>query len=270
MNYTKLTFVFCICIAAMLAGGETTELYSSNASSNDVSPAQILKMVQENYAAMTSYEDEGQIIRADDSTSPIVFTIRLARTNFYRIEWKQGSQSLSAAVSRRPQAVWSSGAGHFLEIGCGPQAQGNRRVSLTHAASNSKGAATSIPCVFFQMPGGALGNHSDDPSVSQTRLPDERLGAVDCYVLMREVQGQIKTLWIGKDDLLIHQIKTVTSAEAMRGMLTSAGAGFEIIEAVQRSGSLAFTSIEIHTNIVVNRRFSRSDFVPSFPSFNSS
>src|SRR6266705_2801855 len=70
----------------------------------------------------------------------------------------------------------------------------------------------------------------------------------------RNLQGQTKTLWIGKQDFLIHQLRTVTSAEAL-----SAAAKWdpEIMSALH-----GFTSIETHTNIVVNKQFLRSDFVP--------
>ena len=73
----------------------------------------------------------------------------------------------------------------------------------------------------------------------------ENVGAVSCYVFTKGVLGQTNTLWIGKQDFLIHQVRTIINMEAMPG----------------------FAATETHTNIVVNRKFTRSDFVPSFPLF---
>jgi hypothetical protein len=60
--------------------------------------------------------------------------------------------------------------------------------------------------------------------------------------------GATNTLLIGKQDFLIHQARMVANMESMP----------------------AFTATETHTNIFLNRRFTRSDFVPSFPLVQSS
>jgi hypothetical protein len=59
--------------------------------------------------------------------------------------------------------------------------------------------------------------------------------------------GATNTFWVGKQDFLVHQARMVANLESMP----------------------AFTATETHTNIVLNRKFSRSDFIPSFPLFQS-
>jgi hypothetical protein len=236
----------------MLVGGAT----SGDAAGDDLSPGEIFRKTQETYASLASYSDEGQIVATMDGTTNItVFTIRLARTNFYRIEWEQNSKTSHSADSASAQAVWSSGAYHLLDMGCGPQDEGSRDIALAGAAGPSGGAAATIPRLFFNIQWGDRRDQSGDPEFSENRQPDEKVGNVDCYVFTRESPGQAKTLWIGRQDFLIHQLRTVTSAEA-----TSAVAKWdpEIMPALH-----GLTSVETHANIVVNKQFLRSDFVPS-------
>jgi hypothetical protein len=55
----------------------------------------------------------------------------------------------------------------------------------------------------------------------------------------------------------------VISPEAMREMAASVPEmGPELFPAMH-----GFTLTETHTNIVLNRKFSRADFIPSFPCF---
>jgi hypothetical protein len=132
----------------------------------------------------------------------------------------------------------------------------NRDIALAKAAAFSSGAAVTIPMAFFSM-------QSEDELGSlvfgESRQTDGKVGNVDCYVFTRESQGQTKTLWIGKQDFLIHQLRTVTSAEAMQAV---AKWDPEIMSDLH-----GFTLTETHTNIVVNKQFLRSDFIPSMPHF---
>lgn len=264
MKYPKSKLFFGISAAILLVTGATTMVLSSDAAGEELSPGQIFKQTQEAYALMASYGDEGQIVTIrGDTTNTTVFNIRLARTNFYRIEWEQHSQSSSSASRAGAQVVWSSGAGDFLETGYGPQAKWCREVALAQAG----GAAATVPLIFFNPQRGGQENEPAGSGLSGDRQVDEKLGETDCYVFAQKTQDLTKTLWIGKQDFLIHQVQTVSSAEAMQDMLARAKVNPELVDALRKSGSLAFTSTESHNNIVINRPFMRSDFVPSFPSY---
>jgi hypothetical protein len=91
---------------------------------------------------------------------------------------------------------------------------------------------------------------------------DEKVGDVDCYVFTSESKGRTKTLWIGKQDFLIRQVRMVTSAEAEKALLTKAAKDHpEIIASLAKMGFQGITSTETHTNILVNPKLSAADFV---------
>ena len=192
------------------------------------------------------------------------FTTRLARTNLYRIEWKQNSAS--SYQTHSAQVVWSSGAGNYLQVESGVQPQGDQEISLMHAAVFSDGATKNIPRLFFNLRWGGQEATLDDSAFNERRQADAKLGDIYCYIFTRESQGQTNTLWIGKQDFLIHQVRTDTSAKSMREMAARGSEpGPGLLPAMA-----GFTLTETHTNIVLNRKFSRADFIPSFPCFQSS
>lgn len=135
----------------------------------------------------------------------------------------------------------------------GPENEGSRNIALAKANALSSGASATIPMAFFNT---QWGNELNGAMFSEKRQTDEKIGNIACYVFTRESQGQMKTLWIGKQDFLIHQIQTVTSAEAMLSM--AARWDPEIMSDLH-----GFTSTETHTHIVKNKQFLRSDFIPS-------
>jgi outer membrane lipoprotein-sorting protein len=250
MKYIKLAFG--ISTAIMLAGGPTTMILASDAAGDNLSPDEILKKAQQNYASLTSYSDEGKIVATMDGTATITsFGIRLARTNLYYIEWHRNSRS-DSTMDAGFQAVWSSSAGNFLERGLGPENEESRDIALAKANDLCSGAAATIPMTFFNT---QSGNELNGAMFSEKRQTDEKIGDIDCYVFTSESQSETKTLWIGKRDFLIHQIRTVTSAEAMQ-----AAAKWDPEIMFDLHG---FTSTETHTNIVVNKQLLPSDFVPS-------
>ena len=105
-------------------------------------------------------------------------------------------------------------------------------------------------------PGNQLGSAS-----GEKQQADEKVGDVDCYVFASESQGRTKTLWIGKQDFLIHQVRVVTSTETEAAMLTKAAKDHpQIIAGLATMGFNGVTSTETHTNIVVNPNLSAADF----------
>ncbi len=92
MTYIKLTFG--ISTAVILAGGAMMLALSSKAAGEDISSDEIFKKAQDNYASLTSYSDEGQIVATMGGTTTIFsFTIRLARMSYYQIVWEQNNES---------------------------------------------------------------------------------------------------------------------------------------------------------------------------------
>jgi outer membrane lipoprotein-sorting protein len=257
MTNAKNKLALAISGAIMLASGATTVVLSNDMASDDLSSSQILQKAQANYASLTSYSDEGQIV-ATMSTTTITtsFTIRLARPNYYRIEWEQTIEPSYSTTKTQVQVVWSLGVGNFLEMGDGPQNEETRYIALAKATEISGGAAGTIPRTFFNM---QWGDPLGGSVFSENRQTDEKVGPVDCYVFTRKLDDQTRTLWIGKRDFLIHQVRTVTTADAMQVLLNRAVKGnHQIISDIH-----GFTTTETHTHIVVNKQFLRSDFVPA-------
>jgi outer membrane lipoprotein-sorting protein len=313
MAWMKLKFAICVGLTAFLASGvtmmfiphargETTspslatstpapsasDGSSTNASplgtqpvpactqSNDALTAEaIIKNAKATYAALQSYSDSGTAVAQTGSFSLTTkFKIRLQRPSLYRIDW-QGS---SVGVT------WSDGTGDFLQYsGLTAQKQQDRQMALAGATGISSGAAASIPGTFFG------DNWGGELSGEHQRKKDEMAGEVDCYVVWGELKRNgttiSRTLWIGKQDNLMHQIKTVmeglskapqiddsslktiltsqnkpVTPEAMDALRKELTAAQEKAEAVLKSGKIEFT--ESHANIVTNKTFAPADFKP--------
>lgn len=239
------------------ADGATQAALPNNGAGDNLSPFQIFEKTRGKYASLTSYSDEGQVVSTlNDTTINTSFVTRLARTNFYWIGWQQTVESFFATNNAQAHAIWSAGSGNFLDAGLGPQNEESRDVALAKAGENSGGAAVTIPRAFFNVP---WGDEFGDALFAHDRLADENVGGVDCYVLSTELQGRTRTLWIGKQDFLIRQIRTVTSADALQAMMAkNFNWDLEKVSGIQN-----FTLTETHANIIVDKPFLRSDFIPS-------
>ena len=126
----------------------------------------------------------------------------------------------------------------------------------------SSSAATTIPATFFKM---ASSDQLGGPSSDEKRQADEKVGDADCYVLASELNGTTKTLWIGKQDFLIHQIQNCKSARspakvAPPPLAAPANIRLETIAALEKAGFPGITSTETHMNIVINQSLSKADF----------
>jgi RNA polymerase sigma factor (sigma-70 family) len=257
MTYAKLKLALGISAAIMLAGGATTVILSSDRVSDDLPSSEIFKRAQEKYASLTNYSDEGKTVATlNGMTLTTTFTIRLARPNFYRIDWEQPVHSSYTNKG----VVWSAGEGDFMVMGDrDAQKQTSRESALGGATGISGGAAATIPGTFFKM---NWGNQLGGPVANEKRQADEKVGGVDCYVFTSELKkGVTRTLWIGKQDFLIHQVRNVTSTEAMKAVLAEAAKRNPGMPArLQQIESLVITSTETHENIVVNQKFSPADF----------
>jgi hypothetical protein len=133
-------------------------------------------------------------------------------------------------------------------------------MALASAIGIPGGAAATIPGPFFKL---NWGDQLGGSVLSEKQLPDQKVGDINCYVLTSNSQGRTRTLWIGKPDFLIDQVRTVRSAEAMNTALAEAAKrNPEMSARMQTSQLQGSTSTETHGNIVVDQPFSNKDFVP--------
>ena len=264
MAWTKIKTTAVVGIAAILTIGTATVVVKTvhfrSAATGDLSPAdsanvipaidrltpaQIVQKAQAKYASLSSYRDEGTIVSTIGSTHvTTTFTTMLARTNLFRIAWAQ-----STGFSSVTGMVWSADHNGFLQIQGAPlHMLSDQQTALGAAAGVSGGAASTIPGSFFKS---NWGNQLGAAARFAKRQADQRIGGVDCYVLASSsARGITATLWIGRDDGLIHQIRNITSAAALKATMQAAA---------KRNPQLAPSllandvgSVETHNNIAVD------------------
>lgn len=252
MNNLKLTLGLLVALVL-------TNITSVVLADNSLSADEIFKRAREKYASLTSYQDEGKSVSIlNGSTITTAFKIKLARPNLYRIEWEQSTESAFATTKQKKQTVWSAGKGDYLDMGFGSQKQNSQEIALASATGISGSAAATIPGTFFVL---NWGNQLGGAITGQKAQADEKVAGVDCYVFSSELSGRIRTIWIGKQDYLIHQVQNVTSPAAMKAMMDEMARKHpEMAAQLQKTGNLGMTSTETHDNIVVNAELSAKDF----------
>ena len=222
---------------------------------------EILNLSAQHYAALSTYSDQGQVVTTiDGMVSTTTFITHLARPGCFLVEWQRTRRTSTTSTTSNTRAVFSLGAGDFLETGQGPQDEFNPDIALEMASPFSGGASVTIPMTFFQM---SAGDELDGTGFGENRLPDEKVGKIDCFVLTSKRQDRTKTLWIGRKDFLIHQVQTVVGAQTIWDDMA------HVTNESSESSTLLqqWTSTETITNIVVNQTLSRSDFSPNIPHF---
>jgi RNA polymerase sigma factor (sigma-70 family) len=253
MTWIKIKFALGVSMAVLLAGGAATIAISQTTSDDKITSQEIIKKSQDTYASLSSYSDEGKTVSSIGRTTvaPHTFTIKLARPNLYRIEWQQETFSYN-----NKGIVWSAGDGDFLKMGDSIPQKSDREGALSGATGISGGAAASIPGTFFKM---NWGNQLGGAMQSAKRKSDEKIGDTDCYVLTETKGGRTRTLWIGKQDYLIHQIENDTSAASLKAALEDAAKKHPEMR-LPTSVAGDSKSVETHVNIVFNKPFSKADF----------
>jgi RNA polymerase sigma factor (sigma-70 family) len=260
MTYAKLKLAVGLAAGILLAGGAVTVAISQTGGGDKLAAGEIFKKAQATYAALTSYSDDGKSVATlNGTTITHTFSIKLARPELYRIEWAQSSASAAYNSTTATQSVWSAGAGDFmLNRGGSTTKYKDKETVLASATGISGGAAATIPGTFFKM---NWGNQLGSSTAKQKQLADEKVGDVDCYVFASDVKGRTRTIWIGKQDFLIHQVRTLTSAAVMKAVMDE-GAKLhpEIAARLPKMEYTDSTATETHENIVVNQKFSAADF----------
>lgn len=233
---------------------------SAHSSKASLTAGDIFRKARETYAALTSYVDEGKTVASVNGlTITTTFNIKMARPNLYRINWIQSNDSAYATTTTKLQSVWSAGDGDFLDmLGRGPKKQKNQEMALSGATGISAGAAATVPSAFFKLHwGDQLGNAER----IDKQQADQTIGDADCYVFAGSLKGRTSTIWIGKADFLIHQVRTVTSAAATKEAMDEAARMSPDVAAHRfHIDPQEITSTETHTNIVVNEKLTASDF----------
>jgi outer membrane lipoprotein-sorting protein len=257
MTLKKFKLAFLAGLIALVAGKAMADSVSGDPTITPLTQAQIFNKARAAYAALTSYTDQGTAVASlNGLTITTTFTIKLARPNLYRIGWVQSNDSAFSITTMKRQSVWSAGDGDFLDmLGQGPKKQTNQEMALSGATGISGGAAATVPSAFFKTQWG----YNLRAGQFDKQQPDEKVGDIDCYVFSGSLKGTTSTIWIGKQDFLIHQVRTLTSAATMKAAMDTA-AKVNPSVAAHMPVPHDLTSTETHTNIVLNQKLAPSDF----------
>lgn len=245
-------------VSAANAGGNLTSqlVPATQQPATELSAQEILNRSKQAYAALTSYTDEGVSISkvGDNDVAPTIFSIKLARPNLYRIQWRQNMGFYAPAG-----LVWSNGKDNVRVSGdlSTTNANGNLDSTLGIAAGVSGGASSTIPPGFFDPDKGILNSMLRQG----TREPDEAVGGIDCFVLQQQINERTFHVWIGKQDYLIRKVKTLTSTESLKKELEAQAKRNPQVR-VPSTVSGDIESTQIHSNIVVNLELTVTDFAP--------
>jgi hypothetical protein len=305
MTWLKYKFAAGVGVAALLAGGVATVAISQKG--GELTAQKIAAKSRVAYAALTSYSDSGKVVvEVGGQTIATTFNTRLQRPNLYRIDWTQMS-----AISTNKGAVWSDGSGDYTLMGdpvsvtvLGQEPRlkkmPNMQTALSGAAALSTLASSTIPSAFFGRDLGDFATPALSGRYPLTLEKDDKAGDVDCHVVSSEAIDLSKvpnigkpgtavtTLWIGKDDFLIHQCRVNYVEKAENSMMSDQAiddaikksleiqhkpATPEAIEAmrpqmqailkqVQSSLGSGVVYTQTHENISVDPTFSTADFAP--------
>jgi outer membrane lipoprotein-sorting protein len=204
-----------------------------------LSPHDLLTRMWVAYAALSSYSDEVKSVSfAHEKTTTWHTTVKLARPNLYLVEWQMEAETPPG--SDRPTAknvfgVWSQGDGAVWNN----EADGVRRYTKEGLFPFTEEDMTFVPFAFFGKPKIHSLLRPDCCRAGYQIGPDEKVGDVECYVLHGEQNAFLTrlTLWIGKSDFLLRQVRIVTRHDAQDDVMT-----------------------QTHSNIVMNVPMSSSDF----------
>lgn len=306
MTYAKLKLAICLTAGILLAGGATTVVVSQTSGSDKLTALEIAQQSKDAYAALSSYSDSGTVVA--ESTGGNVnttFTTRLQRPNLYRVDWTQTTSHAPQSTGR----VWSAGDGFFMQMSMGgreiyptPVNQHTMQMSLGAASGVSSSASSTIPGAFFGDLSKAdvlgLAVMGANKMIILTKEADAKIGDVDCHAFtsaidpsklpgggklpngMGTVGKTATTLWIGKKDHLIHQVRQTidTSSMSMPAMSDEtikttlenlkqpatptaiAAWRTQMQTAMKKAQGSKVVFTQTHENIVVNQKFSPADF----------
>lgn len=307
MTWLKLKFAIGVGVTALLVGGVATVAVSQTGDGGRLTALEIAQQSKDAYAALSSYSDTGTVVaeRAAQNVNT-TFTTRLQRPNLYRVDWTQTTSNAPQSTGR----VWSAGDGFFMQMSVGgreiyptPLNQQTMQKCLGAAAGVSSSASSTIPGAFFGSTGGgdvlALSVKGANKMITLTKEVDAKIGDVDCHAFTSAIDpskfssggklpngmgtvGKIATtLWIGKKDHLIHQVRQTidTSSMSMPAMSDDtikttlknlkqpatpaaiAAWRTQMETAMKKAQGSKAVFTQTHENIVVNQKFLPADFV---------
>jgi len=233
MTWAKAKFALALGATSLLAGGAITVALTSSPP-DQISAPDILRKAHEHYRSLSTYSVSGKIsLEMNDQRIVNNFSLPLARPDRYLIQWKRapGSPPLPRSALRfaNQGIVWSAGDLNFLLVNNLRYYQSADTYVALGSAIHSAGAfpvASAIAFFGWDWHGfGGMDGASpirsfafsgpSPPESHFARMKDDKVADIRCYVVTAKEPGATITLWIGKQDLLIHQSRVFKSALKM-------------------------------------------------------
>ncbi len=270
MNHMKLITALFVILANV-----------SLAFSAELTPAEIIKKVQENYKGFKTYSAEGTTISdmrppGAKVSNPITnfFSVKLAKPDLYNIEWAQPMTPTRVNEG----ATWGDGMGNFLMLmnqgTC--RAMKDRDTALRLAGGSSGSASITTPSLFFDTKGSAIKEVKDYVSEK-----DETLDNESCYVLAGRAEGQKVRVWITKKGFLVKQKQFLIGEppeptdDDVKEALKQAGRDAtpeaiqqmkaQIMERRKKTIQLQGTITENYQKIAADKPLRKEDYIRSVP-----
>jgi RNA polymerase sigma factor (sigma-70 family) len=233
-------------------------------------------------------------------TTETTFNIRMQRPNLYRIDWTQtGGLYVSKGIvwsEGNGDYLLEDSADKIKTAEA--RKMHDMQFALGGAGGASSSAASMIPGIFFSADGGSDALFVAAAGKTKlTKLADEKIGGADCQVISSVIDpttlpddgklpnnmgtnGTTTTkFWIGKRDHLIHQIQTRLEGSSILIKFTDdnlatilkrqnkpvtpeaiAALRTELDKSTRLAQGAKYGFTQTHENIVVNQKFSPSDF----------
>ena len=258
MTWLKIKMAVGVVGVALIAGGGLA--VATRLDKGDITPADILKRSQQKYSSLSSYSDTWRTVAFVGATQifdGLIYSNRmmLGRPLLYRIE------SIAEARPSVSAAIWSAGDGDFWSMSAGQWRQNRPDATNFMPEFHVLFPSAPIPCAFFNKR-----DWDSLPALAQAkdlvRLADESIGTNDCYTISATTKAPVYniTLWIGKNDFLINQLRFVW----VTGNASARRAGTET-DAAGNPRRITNTVIKTHENIVVNRTIAATEFMRPLP-----
>jgi outer membrane lipoprotein-sorting protein len=171
-------------------------------------PQLIIKKMAAQYAAASSYQDEGVVEDFDNRESrkrsrDISFKTYFIRPLLFRFTWVDHA---SEAAAGRTSVIWSDGEKVYASYYFAPEEEiVSLRRAIAGATGVSYGAAQTISRMLME----DVAGYSLAELKKLSLLGQEKFEEEECYVIRGyDPSGYLNELWIGKRDYLLRKYRT--------------------------------------------------------------
>lgn len=197
-----------LAVATRIRGGNSTA--GPTATLPDLKAVEILQKMAAAYAALSSYQDSGEVVEKNQKqveSSKTTFQIYFRRSDGFRLDWIYTFSS----TYRRTGLIWFDGqkVQSYKNTDSQPREEPSLLSVLATNISVSRGCSYHVPRFFIDK---GVERYFSLAGLQAPLLVGEMdVEGVLCHFLRgKHPNGNVYELWIGKNDFLIRKIATQT------------------------------------------------------------